>query len=1439
MIDFPRSRDARSSDFDYIQIKVASPEEIRSWSYGEVTKPETINYRSFKPERDGLFCERIFGPVKDWECHCGKYKRIRFRGHVCDKCGVEVTLSKVRRERMGHIELAVPVVHIWFFKTLPSQLGYLLGMTLRDLEKVVYYASYVVTHPGKQDVEYLQLLDEDEYYDLRVKAREEEDSIFKAQIGAEAVRTLLQKLDDPTRKVDDMNKDGRGLDRLADWLRHEVATETSQHRKKKKLKRLKVVDALRNSGETPELRNRPEWMILDVVPVIPPDLRPLVPLDGGRFATSDLNDLYRRVINRNNRLKKLMDMRAPEVILRNEKRMLQEAVDALFDNGRRSKAIRGRGKRPLKSLSDMLKGKQGRFRQNLLGKRVDYSGRSVIVVGPELKLHQCGLPKAMAVELFKPFIIRELEKHGEAETVKRAKKIVERDDPKVYEVLEDIIKDHPVLLNRAPTLHRLGIQAFEPVLVEGKAIRIHPLVCAAFNADFDGDQMAVHLPLSFEAQLEARVLMLSSNNILLPSNGRPVASPTQDMVIGSYFLTKPPLDIADAEADLEAPKLNRERRESLEEKLDELYTDAPRFGRFSEAEAALALEDVTFHSPCWFWVDRRAPEEAADAPRKGKWVRTTVGRVIFNSVVPEDMGFWNKTMGKRELGEIIAQAYQAVGLGPTVEFLDGLKDFGFRYSTLGGISVGLVDLQIPGEKEEILADADEEVARFQRAYQNGVISNGERYNKVIDTWTHANNDVADAMVRRLERASSGFNPVFMMMNSGARGNRDQMRQLAGMRGLMAKPQKKLTGGIGEIIESPIKSNFREGLTVLEYFISTHGARKGLADTALKTADAGYLTRRLVDVAQDVTVTQEDCGTVLGVEMSALKEGEDIIEPLKDRIVGNVALEDVIDPIDGEQIVNASDLIDEDAADAIEDAGIQSVRIRSVLTCESRRGICRMCYGRNLATMKVVDLGEAVGILAAQSIGEPGTQLTLRTFHIGGTASRIAAQTQRKSKVDGAISFERVASVETPEGQRVVTSREGEIVMKTKEGAVRSRLTVPYGATLAVADGDEVEAGDLLFSWDPYSEPIVADQPGKVQFVDIVDEVTVREELDESTGRRQLVIIEDREKKLHPAISIVDSKGEKLREFIVPVGAQLTVHDGDKVEPGTTLAKISREVYKTRDITGGLPRVAELFEARKPKDPAVITEIDGSIRFGGIKRGKREVFVTPESGDERTYDVPVGKHLRVHEGDRVRAGDRLSEGPVNPHDILKIKGPRAVQEYLLNEVQEVYRLQGVKINDKHIGVIVRQMLQKVRITDPGETQMLEGEHVDRGEFRETNQQVIAKGGTPARSEPLLLGITKASLTTESFVSAASFQETTRVLTDAAVRGARDDLIGLKENIIIGHLIPAGTGIYRYHDVEFLVEEPMGADGMGFEKEEDPFAALRNAEAEIEGAGAAGE
>jgi DNA-directed RNA polymerase subunit beta' len=1395
MIDFRSVREQRSSSFDFIQIRIASPEEIRGpkdskererqemsglrnwWSWGEVTKPETINYRSFKPEKDGLFCERIFGPVKDWECHCGKYKRIRYRGVICDRCGVEVTLSRVRRERMGHIELAVPVAHIWFFKTLPSPMGNLLDITLRDLEKIIYYSNYVVIEPGEQEVVANQLLDEDEYLDLRTRAKDAGDDAFKADIGAPAVRELLRRLD---------------VDRISEELRAAVAVESSQHRKKQMLKRLKIIDAFRNSGDSGGTRNRPEWMILDVIPVIPPDLRPLVPLDGGRFATSDLNDLYRRVINRNNRLQKLIMHRAPEVILRNEKRMLQEAVDALFDNGRRSKAIRGRGKRPLKSLSDMLKGKQGRFRQNLLGKRVDYSGRSVIVVGPELKLHQCGLPKAMALELFKPFIIHKLVDKGIAETVKRAKKIVERESPEVYEILEEIIRDHPVLLNRAPTLHRLGIQAFEPVLVEGKAIRIHPLVCAAFNADFDGDQMAVHVPLSFEAQLESRLLMLSSNNILKPSDGRPVAEPSQDIVLGCYFLTRAPNDF---EQRLEA---------------------APRVVSVADIEMALALGKLDHHAPVKFWVD---DDDGA------RWENTTVGRVLFNSIIPAEIPFQNREMKKKALSELVFEAYRRTGLAGTVVFLDRLKEFGFRYATMGGVSIGVEDLEIPEEKATLLTEAEQRVERFQRAYQTGNITNGERYNKVIDTWTHANNDIADAMVKAMRESKNGFNPVFMMFDSGSRGSRDQIRQLAGMRGLMAKPQKKLTGGIGEIIESPIKSNFREGLSVLEYFISTHGARKGLADTALKTADAGYLTRRLVDVAQDVTITEEDCGTILGLEVGALKEGEDIIEPLSERIVGNVAAEDVEDPHEIDEsgrrtlLVEAGQLIEEEKARAIEDAGIETVRIRSVLTCEAKRGLCRMCYGRNLATMDMVDVGEAVGILAAQSIGEPGTQLTLRTFHIGGTAARIAEQTARKSKVPGVVEYgERLLHVLNQERQRIVTSYEGEIIIRAsadRNAPVASRFQVPLGAYLMVDDGAEIRRDQVVFTWDPYTTPIIADVEGTIRFVDIVEDESVSEELDELTGLRQRVIIEDREKKLHPHIEIVQEKGGKekrVRDFVIPVGAQLTVDDGQQIGAGTVLAKISREAYKTRDITGGLPRVAELFEARRPKDPATISEIDGVVRFGEIKRGKREIFVQPlriledgtsitdDTQEAQLYEVPAGKHLRVHEGDRVRAGDRLSEGPVNPHDILRIKGPRAVQEYLLNEVQEVYRLQGVKINDKHIGVIVRQMLQKVRVLESGDTEFLEGEHVDKGTFREVNDRTSKKTQTPATSEPLLLGITKASLTTQSFISAASFQETTRVLTDAAIRGARDDLLGLKENIIIGHLIPAGTGMYRYQDVE---------------------------------------
>ena len=1414
MIDFRSARETRASAFDFIQVRIASPEEIRGpkdpkererlemqglrnwWSWGEVLKPETINYRSFKPEKDGLFCERIFGPVKDWECHCGKYKRIRYRGVICDRCGVEVTLSKVRRDRMGHIDLAVPVAHIWFFKTLPSPMGNLLDLTLRDLEKVIYYSNYVVIDPGTQDVRPNQLLDEDEYLNLRQKAKEEGDAAFLADIGAPAVRELLRRID---------------VDKLAEELRVGVIDESSQHRKKQMLKRLKIVDAFRTSGDAGETRNRPEWMILDVVPVIPPDLRPLVPLDGGRFATSDLNDLYRRVINRNNRLQKLIVHRAPEVILRNEKRMLQEAVDALFDNGRRSKAIRGRGKRPLKSLSDMLKGKQGRFRQNLLGKRVDYSGRSVIVVGPELQLHQCGLPKAMALELFKPFIIHKLVEKGIAETVKRAKKIVERESPEVYEILEEIIRDHPVLLNRAPTLHRLGIQAFEPVLVEGKAIRIHPLVCAAFNADFDGDQMAVHVPLSFEAQLESRLLMLSSNNILKPSDGRPVAEPSQDIVLGCYVATKAPAEFAKYERDEKAASTLK------------------RFVAISEVEMALAHGNVQRQTPVRFLID--------DDGRQ-RWAVTTVGRVMFNAIVPKGIPFQNRDMKKKALGELVFESYRHAGLAATVEFLDRLKEFGFFNATRGGVSIGIEDLHIPAEKETLLGEATERVERFQRAYQTGNITNGERYNKVIDTWTHANSDIADAMVKAMREDKAGFNPVFMMFDSGSRGSRDQIRQLAGMRGLMAKPQKKLTGGIGEIIESPIKSNFREGLSVLEYFISTHGARKGLADTALKTADAGYLTRRLVDVAQDVTVSEEDCGTILGLEIGALKEGEDIIEPLSERIVGNVAAEDVEDPHEMDEsgrrtlLVEAGQLIDEESARAIEESGIETIKIRSVLTCEAKRGLCRMCYGRNLATMDMVDLGEAVGIIAAQSIGEPGTQLTLRTFHIGGTAARIAEQTARKSKVAGTIEYgERLVVVTNPEGQRIVTSYEGEVYIRTSgdkgtAGGVGARLQVPLGAILMVEDGIDVRRDQVIFTWDPYTNPIIADTEGTIKFVDLVEDESVSEELDELTGLRQRVVIEDREKKLHPHIEIVQTKGgkeKKVRDFVIPVGAQLVVEDGQDIFAGQTIAKISREAYKTRDITGGLPRVAELFEARRPKDPATISEIDGIVKFGEIKRGKREIYVQPaktvdntvvvdEAQEAQLYEVAAGKHLRVHEGDRVRAGDRLSEGPVNPHDILRIKGPRAVQEYLLNEVQEVYRLQGVKINDKHIGVIVRQMLQKVRVMDPGSTEFLEGEHVDKQSFRDENERAKKKKTTPATSEPLLLGITKASLTTQSFISAASFQETTRVLTDAAIRGAKDDLLGLKENIIIGHLIPAGTGMYRYQEVDVEAEAPPMSEGL---------------------------
>ncbi len=1335
------AREKGPVEFSAIKIQLASPETIRQWSYGEVTKPETINYRSFKPERDGLFCERIFGPVKDWECNCGKYKRIRYRGVICEKCKVEVTQAKVRRERLGHIELAVPVSHIWYFKGIPSKMGQLLDMSVRDLERVLYYESYIVIDPGETPLKKYQLISEDEYLEMEQKY----PGGFKAEMGAGAIRELLKEID---------------LDKLSTELRARVRLETSAQRKRETLKRLKLVEAFRASG------NRPEWMIMDVIPVLPPDLRPLVPLEGGRFATSDLNDLYRRVINRNNRLKKLIEIRAPEVILRNEKRMLQEAVDALFDNGRRSRAVRGPGNRPLKSLSDMLKGKQGRFRQNLLGKRVDYSGRSVIVVGPELKMHQCGLPKSMALELFKPFIIKRLEEKGYVQTVKTAKKLVEREKPEVWDILEEIIKDHPVLLNRAPTLHRLGIQAFEPVLVEGKAIKIHPLVCQAFNADFDGDQMAVHVPLSFEAQLESRVLMLSINNILSPANGRPLASPTQDMVLGCHYLTK------------ERTLAPNERRRIFEDK--------------NEVITAYQQKIVRLHDPVRVRIN-------------GKSIDTTVGRVIFNDIVPEEIGFVNETLDKKSLENLVGECHKRLGAYKTSVFLDQLKDLGFEYATLSGLTVGIDDLVVPKEKQKIIDEANERIAKIQNSYRRGAITDGERYNQVIDTWTNVTTKVGNILFENLSKVDDGFNPVYMMAASGARGSKEQIRQLAGMRGLMAKPQKKMVGQMGEIIETPIISNFREGLTVLEYFISTHGARKGLADTALKTADAGYLTRRLVDVAQDATITQEDCGTILGLDVTALKEGEEIIEPLGDRVLGRVAAEDVVDPLTGETIVTAGQEIDEKAAAEIDESTVDKVRIRSVLTCESPRGVCAKCYGRNLSTGRLVNIGEAVGVIAAQSIGEPGTQLTLRTFHIGGTAGRIAEESRIAAKLDGMVKFNNVKAEPYRDGNLVVLSTRGELHI-CEGDKVKTRYTLPYGARLLVVDGAEVKKGQVLFEWDPYSIPILAEKSGTVKYEDIIDEVTVREELDDKTGLRQRVVIEHKGKSIHPKI-LIESGDQIVAQYVIPTGAHLVAHDGEKVIVGDLLAKIPREIAKTRDITGGLPRVAELFEARKPKDRATVSEIDGVVEFRGVARGMRRIVVKGETGEEMEYLIPHGKHLRVRDGDVVKAGDKLSEGPINPHDILRIRGINAVQEYLVNEIQEVYRLQGVRINDKHIEMIVRQMLEKVRIDDPGDTNFLEGEQVDKLKVKEENARVTEKGGKPATFQPLLLGITKASLSTESFISAAAFQETTRVLTDAAVNGAVDRLLGLKENVIIGHLIPAGTGVPRNRHIRIMAEEEL--------------------------------
>jgi len=1351
--------------FNAIKVSVASPEKIRSWSHGEVKKPETINYRTFKPERDGLFCAKIFGPTKDYECNCGKYKRMRHRGVVCEKCGVEVIQSKVRRERMGHIELATPVVHIWFLKSLPSRIGALLDMSLKDIEKVLYFESYIVVDPGETPLQYKELLTEARYR----KAVEEHGAKFVAEMGAEAIRKLLKAVD---------------VARLSEDLRQEMRDANSEVRRKKMAKRLKVINAFKTSG------NRPEWMVLEVIPVIPPDLRPLVPLDGGRFATSDLNDLYRRVINRNNRLKRLMELSAPDMIIRNEKRMLQEAVDALFDNGRRGRAITGQNRRPLKSLSDMLKGKTGRFRQNLLGKRVDYSGRSVIVVGPELRLHQCGLPKKMALELFKPFIYNKLEERGHVTTIKSAKKMVEKELPEVWDILDEVIREHPILLNRAPTLHRLGIQAFEPILIEGKAIQLHPLVCAAYNADFDGDQMAVHVPLSVEAQVEARALMMSTNNILSPANGKPIIVPTQDIVLGLYYMTR--------------DRLHAKGRARL-------------FSSPAEVRVAYDQGEVDLQAPITVRIG-------------GERVETTVGRVLLYEIVPSMIPFKeiNRVMKKKELANLIDISFRLAGNKDTVILADRLKDMGYRHATKAGISISIKDMVIPPSKEQLLKQAHDDVREIEEQYKNGLITDGERYNKVVDIWAEVTDRIADEMLRDLgsekvtddsgrEISVPSFNPIFMMADSGARGSAQQIRQLAGMRGLMAKPS-------GEIIETPITANFREGLTVLQYFISTHGARKGLADTALKTANSGYLTRRLVDVAQDSVISEDDCGTMDGIEMTPLMEGGEIIEPLGDRVLGRAALDDVKDPFTGQVIIKANEEIDEELVQRIEDAGLERIKIRSVLTCASRRGVCVMCYGRDLGRGHMVNLGEAVGVIAAQSIGEPGTQLTMRTFHIGGTASRRAEQTTLESRNDGFIKFINVSTVANKEGDLVVMNRNGEIaIVDYPEGEKgrereRERYPVVYGAKFKKKDGTKIKAGELLAEWDPYTIPILTEVGGEIKFGDVIEAVTMEEKVDERTGLSTKVIIDSKDLEKRPRISIKDVGGQTARlsamseaRYLLPVGAHINVQDGQTVYAGDVLAKIPRETTKTKDITGGLPRVAELFEARKPKEFAVISEIDGIVSFGKDTKGKRKVIVTPEVGEPREYLIPKGKHISVHEGDRIRAGEALMDGSSNPHDILNILGEKALAKYLVDEVQEIYRLQGVRINDKHIEVIVRQMLRRVRIKEVGDTDFLVGDQVEKWRFDEENQRAIAESGKPAIAEPMLLGITKASLSTESFISAASFQETTKVLTEAAIQGKVDLLRGLKENVIMGRLIPAGTGLAKYAKPEIEIEEPEGGDG----------------------------
>ena len=1400
------------SNFTKVKIGLASPETILDWSYGEVTKPETINYRTFKPEMGGLFCERIFGPVKDYECHCGKYKRIRYKGIVCDRCGVEVTEKRVRRERIGHINLVVPVAHIWYFKSLPNKIGYLLGISSKKLEMIVYYERYVVIQPGLKEedgVNRLDFLTEEEYLEIVDSLPEENHYLddsdpnkFIAKMGGDALFSLLMRIN-----LDDLSYD----------LRHKANTETSQQRKNEALKRLKVIESFREANTKAE--NRPEWMMIKILPVMPPELRPLVPLDGGRFASSDLNDLYRRVIIRNNRLKRLIEIKAPEVILRNEKRMLQEAVDSLFDNSRKASAVKTEGNRPLKSLSDMLKGKQGRFRQNLLGKRVDFSGRSVIVVGPTLKMHECGVPKAMAAELFKPFIIRKLIERGIVKTVKSAKKIVERKDNMIWDILENVLKGHPVMLNRAPTLHRLGIQSFQPKLIEGKAIQLHPLVCTGFNADFDGDQMAIHVPLGHAAILEAQLLMLASHNILTPANGSPIVVPSQDMVLGLYYLTKG-------------------KRSTKEEPI---IGEGSVFYSFEDALIAHNHNKADLHA----YVKISVENMQDDGSLKKEIIETTIGRIILNQHVPKEMGFLNELLTKKALRDIIGDIIRRTGYEKTAKFLDDIKDMGFHYSFIGGLSFNLKDIPVPIEKDELILSAQAEVDEITDNYLNGFITNNERYNQVIDIWTRITNSVTKHLLRHLATDRDGFNPIFMMLDSGARGSKEQIRQLGGMRGLMAKPRKHVSGGgAGEIIENPILSNFKEGLSVLEYFISTHGARKGLADTALKTADAGYLTRRLHDVSQDVVIREDDCGTLRGLNISALKDNEEIVETLLERILGRVALHDIYHPITGDKIITAGNEITEEISIIITESPIESVEIRSVLTCEARSGVCEKCYGRNLATGRMIQRGEAVGVIAAQSIGEPGTQLTLRTFHVGGTASKIASESQINAKVDGKLEFSGIRSVQYEvDGQErnIVVSRSGEIrILDTKLNVIVFTHNVPYGAILEVKDGDKVEKGLKICSWDPYNALIISEFDGTIKFKHIIENITFREEADEQTGHKEKVLIETKDKTKIPSIIIEDKDGNVLKDYNAPVGGHIMIQDDIKVTKGTTLIKIPRSTSRTRDITGGLPRVTELFEARNPSNPAVISEIDGVVSFGGVKRGNREIIIASKQGDVKKYLVPLSKHILVQENDFIKAGNALSDGAITPADILKIKGPFAVQQYILNGIQEVYRLQGVKINDKHIEVITRQMMQKVTIVKPGDTRFLENDAVDKFKVIEENNWIYdkkvvieendspnlkkgmiisarrlreensnlkrkdkklveARDAVPATVSPLLQGITRASLGTSSFLSAASFQETTKVLNEAAIAGKVDHMLGIKENVIVGHRIPAGTGLDEFNNV----------------------------------------